>query len=220
MGFENPVSVYESIKDAYLRYYDTAFWLRDEQLRAERRALLEKPGVIFTDPLIEPVLPYDGVDSISAVCDEVGIESSIADLLGEMFFGSDGSFRLRDHQADAMRVSLAAADHPRRNIVVTSGTGSGKTESFLLPIFARLLDEARSWPGGGQLHDWWAEKQSGSWRSARNDYSRPSAVRGARSVSHGRARRGSNLTPPAGATERGERGWSRPVLRSPTQARP
>ena len=33
-----------------------------------------------------------------------------------------------------------------RPCVVTSGTGSGKTEAFLLPIFANLVREAVSWP--------------------------------------------------------------------------
>ena len=30
-----------------------------------------------------------------------------------------------------------------RNVVVTSGTGSGKTESFLLPVLARLVAESQ-----------------------------------------------------------------------------
>ena len=53
----HPIAVYEAIKDAYLRYYDTAFRLRDAPLRAGRRALLEEPGVIFTDLLRRPRQP-------------------------------------------------------------------------------------------------------------------------------------------------------------------
>src|SRR5438045_3459246 len=63
-----PLGVHRELKDAYLRYYDTAFWLRDEQLRSERRALLERPGVVFTEPLLEPVLPYDSTETIEDVC--------------------------------------------------------------------------------------------------------------------------------------------------------
>ena len=53
----HPIAVYEAIKDAYLRHYDTAFRLRDAPLRAGRRALLEEPGVIFTDLLRRPRQP-------------------------------------------------------------------------------------------------------------------------------------------------------------------
>ena len=50
MSPPDPLGVYTAIKDGYLRYYDTAFWLRDLALRAERRRLLEQDGVVFTDP--------------------------------------------------------------------------------------------------------------------------------------------------------------------------
>lgn len=41
-----PSSLAQGLKDAYLRYFDTAFWLSDESIMAERRALLEKSGVL------------------------------------------------------------------------------------------------------------------------------------------------------------------------------
>src|SRR5262249_30083890 len=39
------------------------------------------------------------------------------------------------HQEQAIRKAIAG----RRNLVVATGTGSGKTESFLIPIFNALL---------------------------------------------------------------------------------
>jgi DEAD/DEAH box helicase domain-containing protein len=171
-----PLAVYREIKEAYLRYYDTAFWLRDPVLRQERRALLERPGVIFTDPLIEPVLPYDPTESIAEVCEELGLSQDVAEALGRMLFGANGAFRLRAHQAHALRVSLS--DERVRNIVVTSGTGSGKTESFLLPIFARLLHEAESWGSGPPIHRWWSlSEHDNAWQPARRGEIRPAAVR-------------------------------------------
>ena len=46
----NPQKVYAALREAYLRYYETAFRLADPDLSAERRALLERDGVIFTEP--------------------------------------------------------------------------------------------------------------------------------------------------------------------------
>jgi DEAD/DEAH box helicase domain-containing protein len=46
-----------------------------------------------------------------------------------------------------------------QNAVVTAGTGSGKTESFLLPLFAYLTQESRNWEAPNSepphLNDWW-----------------------------------------------------------------
>lgn len=45
---------------------------------------------------------------------------------------------------------LVEAFKNRKNIVVTRGTGSGKTECFLLPLFADLIKESVSWPKFGR----------------------------------------------------------------------
>ena len=48
-----------------------------------------------------------------------------------------------------------------RNAVITSGTGSGKTEAFLLPLLASIVREAINWPPpagaaqGDPADDWW-----------------------------------------------------------------
>jgi DEAD/DEAH box helicase domain-containing protein len=172
-----PLNVYQAIRDAYLRYYETAFWLRDPMLRAERRALLDQPQVIFTDPLLEPVLPYDPAEPIEQVCSELGLDQSIAAALSSMLFDAGPEFALRAHQATALRVSLG--DAPRRNVVVTSGTGSGKTEAFLLAMFARLLRESQGWPrGDAPLHRWWdLRAESQPWQAARATEERPAALR-------------------------------------------
>lgn len=174
----DPLAIQSALQDAYLRYYDTAYRLRDPDLRAERRALLERPGVVFTDPLIEPVLPYDPTDSIVEVCDELEIDRTWADQLGRMLFAADGSFRLRDHQATALRTSLRSPDDVERNVIVTSGTGSGKTESFLLPIFARLLVESSTWRADAPIHRWWDLAHQGEqWGPSRGQSERPAAIR-------------------------------------------
>ena len=134
----DPAHLQAAIQDGYLRYFDTAFWLRDDKLMAERRKLLQQDGNVFQDALIEPVPTYPPGPSILEVCDDVGFDRPVADRLAAMLFGSDGRFQLWSHQARSLHVSLASDDQSPRNVIVTSGTGSGKTESFLLPVFARL----------------------------------------------------------------------------------
>jgi DEAD/DEAH box helicase domain-containing protein len=167
----DPLTVYDAIKQSYLRYYETQFWLRDEAMRRERRIQLEEPGLIFTDPLLEPVLPYEDTDVLGDVCESIGISADIADRLGRMLFpwspaGGSGAL-LRAHQAKALEIAAGPPTAEERNVVVTSGTGSGKTESFLLPIFARLLVEAEQWPATAPLNKWW-EGGGGPWRSCRS----------------------------------------------------
>ena len=158
-----PTSLQQRLLDGYLRYYDTAFWLRDSALMQERRRLLEQPGRIMAEPLLEPVLPYPSSDPIGDVCREMGLPDGVARALAAALFEDedgkpgDETFALRQHQAAALRASLRPGTADGRNPVVTAGTGSGKTESFLLPIFARLLDEARGWPkdDDAALAPWW-----------------------------------------------------------------
>jgi ATP-dependent helicase YprA (DUF1998 family) len=49
----------------------------------------------------------------------------------------EAAFPLYEHQAAMLRRVVK----PGRPGIVTSGTGSGKTESFLLPVFAMLARE-------------------------------------------------------------------------------
>lgn len=174
-----PRSLYRSLKDAYLRYYNTAFWLRDDALRTERRQLLGQSGAVFADPLLEPLMPYEPDCTIRQACLDCGLEASVADDLGRMLFGSDGGFRLRRHQAQALTSTLAADRHSPRNAVVTAGTGSGKTEAFLLPVLARLLEESRAWDAASALFRWWddALPSSARWQPARSLSRRAAAVR-------------------------------------------
>lgn len=175
-----PISVYDDLRSAYLRYFDTAFRLRDRRLMAERRAMLEQSGYLFTDPLLEPVLPYDATVSLAGVCAEVGVSPETAETVGRALFGSFAGpgdpVLIRDHQAEAVRRSFRPGTAEGRNVVVTSGTGSGKTESFLLPVLLRLVEESSAWAPQPEVVPWWSWTD-GSWRPSRERETRPAAIR-------------------------------------------
>lgn len=162
-----PQTVQDHVQSAYLRYYDTAFWLRDPVLLAERRRLLERTGALTQDILLEPVLPYPSTEDATALCGKIGLHPSVSSRLAEIVFG--GPFNLRAHQAQALATSFSDSDV--RNVIVTSGTGSGKTESFLFPVLARILNERAHKAGRGSLNPWWEDSwlESKPWHSLRAD---------------------------------------------------
>lgn len=174
----NPCRVYAELQDAYLRYIDTAYWLRSPDLMRERHDLLTSTDLLFTDVLLEPVLPYDATIELRSLMERCGIDGRVSEVVGDALFGAftepGQPHRVRQHQAEAFEHSLRPGTADGRNVVVTSGTGSGKTESFLLPVLTRLVHESLSWPNDGPVDPWWTGT---TWRSARGQSSRPAAMR-------------------------------------------
>ena len=141
-----------SLRDDFINYYETPFSLRNATLEAERHAALMEIGTLVQQPLIEAVLRYPSADQTLA---EVG-GAQLATFVNL----SMPEFRYPyEHQRDAIEASLRGDP-----VVVATGTGSGKTECFLFPIFRRLLDEANrdAWAAKrpAQPTVWWKEPAS------------------------------------------------------------
>jgi DEAD/DEAH box helicase domain-containing protein len=169
MTIPTPASVIRDINEAYRRYYDTAFWMRDEGIMEERKALLCEPGVMAQEPLLEAVPSYPSTTDAMEAARAAGLGDVAASHLARVVFGRD-EVKLRQHQADALVFGLKGDDQGRRNVVVTSGTGSGKTESFLLPLLGRLLGERAVGMGDGTPKAWWDRDLGGNdreWRPYR-----------------------------------------------------
>ena len=174
----HPQRMYDSLAEAYLSYYDTAFRIRDDGIQGERRKLLGQEGVLFTEPLLEPVPNYLSNCTVGQVASRIGLDNVQAELLSKAVFGGTSEFLMRLHQEESLEASFRSADG--RNIIVTAGTGSGKTESFLLPVFARLIREASGWQAFTDMNrePWWADESDGTpWWSARSSERRGAAVR-------------------------------------------
>lgn len=175
--FSNPLSELLEIRDFYIKYLETAFRIGDPSTQARRRQLLEidhGPAATLTaEALIEPIPSYRRspyrIDELlePAVAakflpnhDAVAVKAFVNLVLAGLFDADDvdpnrGKFRVYEHQLEMLRRGA----NPGQPGIVTSGTGSGKTESFLLPIFAQLSKEAASWPKSRASHfrdPWWA----------------------------------------------------------------
>lgn len=181
MSFPTPVQIADDLRAAFLRYIETAYALRNPDLVDERRRLLQEgQGNLFAPLMLEPVLPYAGFATVEECATAAGVElRDLQDVVRSVFGVSERdllSVKLRKHQAAALGIHFAPGQS--RNPVVTSGTGSGKTESFLIPILTRIAKEKRSSGSNASVHDWWdVKRQNEVWRPTRTVGAAPAAVR-------------------------------------------
>lgn len=146
------VGMYARLNEAYRLYVESAFPLRDPALSENRRILLSSGTLLSQPPLLEPVPTYvsSGLD-INAASRKLGPEyAGLADLGAPLM----GNWPLYTHQIRSLEESIVN----KRDIVVTTGTGSGKTECFLLPLLAELARESVGWPASPEPtenRDWW-----------------------------------------------------------------
>jgi DEAD/DEAH box helicase domain-containing protein len=70
------------------------------------------------------------------------------------------NFPLHSHQAEMLKQALLG-----KNCIITSGTGSGKTESFLLPLvcttFKRTYKLAAPHANPATVNTWWKVRADG-----------------------------------------------------------
>lgn len=158
----DPVGAFKRIRELYITYLETAFRIGHPGISRERRALLESPGTLCTEPFVEPIPRYATLERpLSHLRERADLLPGISDAARSSFveFAGAGLFPSADvlpyeHQVQMLMRGLQTG----RPGIVTSGTGSGKTESFLLPVFAKMCSEAVSWehPSGGFLaRRWW-----------------------------------------------------------------
>jgi len=155
----DPVGSFYTIKDNFIRYVKTAFGTRFPAIELEREALLNTDKVFYRESWIEPLPDYASsgkkIGDLKAG-DLPGMTAAQMEVFKRLV--KQGLFpeniELYQHQKEMLTRALAG-----ENCVITSGTGSGKTESFLLPLFAQLSKELPLWKSPGQMtdrqRDWW-----------------------------------------------------------------
>ena len=169
MAIIDPIGIQENIAEQLLLYYDTSFSMSGKGLNEERNDLLRAYGNMLQEPHVEMLLDYEKCDvrpGIGGNLSQKLIEDLnfsedeaqfCSEILGNgLFAGWEDDWQLYSHQWEMTKSVLQ--DIPS---VITSGTGSGKTESFLLPILISLLKESRNWnrAPGPNNHPWWRERR-------------------------------------------------------------
>ena len=140
----------------------------------ERAALLRQPGVIAQEPFIEATpafAPARFLSDLETLYPDI-IPPGLSELM-EHGIPMD-RFPLYTHQEEALLSSFGDSG----NLLVASGTGSGKTEAFVLPILARILKEAHTWtPPQGSRGEGFYDFEDSKWHHARRHETRESGLR-------------------------------------------
>jgi hypothetical protein len=123
--------------------------LAHEGLRRHLRAVLggDDPGIgaMLQEPVLEGAHPFITADATMAALAGSLLHADLVTALDTLPPDHDYRFpRTRKpflHQAEAWRF---LAEPEPQSVLVTSGTGSGKTECFLFPILSDLVSQAQS----------------------------------------------------------------------------
>ena len=130
----DPIAAVTQPREDLIRYLLTAYPLRDERLRQKFAEQLQQPGIVWQHPYLEGAQPYEPGSTVQELISQEILHSELARL----FVPNDR--RLYQHQQKA----IAAVVQQQQNIIVATGTGSGKTECFLIPMIDILFQEGNA----------------------------------------------------------------------------
>ena len=135
----NPIATSKKVFNSYKEYLATTIHFADNDLQKQLVDILGGDGFLAKGPFLEAAPPYRKDKTVRQLVEEGTFCNSMLTLAGgdPELFNPDRPLYV--HQVQAIR--KAARD---RNYVVVTGTGSGKTECFLLPIINDILSEFES----------------------------------------------------------------------------
>ena len=128
----SPITAAENIKEEFIGYISTLFHLSDKDYAAQFAASLQEEGAIAKGPYLDVSDSYKTGKSLAQMIEEGEASALFRDLEGDI---PDGEKEIQIdrglylHQERALRKT-----NKGKNLIVTTGTGSGKTECFIIPI--------------------------------------------------------------------------------------
>lgn len=169
------IGSYLRLERIYRMYVKSAFPLRHSALSNEREQLLRQvgnAGNLSQFPLLETVPIYESSGrTLVDAADDLPSDYSDLRYLAQTLIPHN--ITLYKHQWESLYSTVVSGN----DIVVTTGTGSGKTEAFLLPLLAQLARESATWPScDTSLKQFWWDKGD-AWIPQWAHVKRPAALR-------------------------------------------
>jgi hypothetical protein len=127
----HPILALDHVIDEYRDYLRTEFRAKDPGLREALEQALDQPLFLAQEPFFQAHRPFRSGKRWR----ELPIDPKLAQVMEER----SRSERAYLHQSEAIDALLAPTAQP---VVVTTGTGSGKTEAFLLPVLQNAIEDA------------------------------------------------------------------------------
>lgn len=126
----HPIRVLDNVIESYRDYLTTEFRARDPQLRRALEDALDQEKFLAQEPYFSAHRPFPQQEKWG----ELPLDPKLASAISER---ARSSFAFL-HQSQAIRHLLSSNATP---LVVTTGTGSGKTETFLAPVLQAAIED-------------------------------------------------------------------------------
>ena len=128
----NPLITSDEICDTFRRYILSTFRTSSDEYNEQLKELLCHDNAVVRGPYLQISHNFPKGANIQELIEEGILSREFIKLGYEPFLNR----RLYAHQEEAIRKVISG-----RNVVVSTGTGSGKTESFIIPILNHLMGE-------------------------------------------------------------------------------
>ena len=129
----NPVAYIEKVARSFLRYQLAAYPFSDPDLLAQMRGLLSldhaRASPLLRGPYVSLSRPFRAGAPVQQLVNEGLIHPHLAERIPSRIT------RFYSHQEKAIRAIAAG-----RTTLISTGTGSGKTECFLYPVLTQALE--------------------------------------------------------------------------------
>ena len=129
----NPRETTDKIRADYQDYIASILGVKDREITRLARTVVHETEFV-KGPYLETTLPFVEGESLKQLAEQ-GLVSKEFAKMGKGIHYDD--WKLRIHQVEALKHIIK----DERNMVVSTGTGSGKTECYLYPIFNSLMRE-------------------------------------------------------------------------------